>query len=155
MISYIARFFKFLLPILGRAAMQVAADELTRHAYPERRKRVSPSRAMREPSEKAVHTVETNGVSHKYHDVIMVAFDLEGSNIEDVHNWLMDQMPETGTHGDAGEIYLDSWWVANDERFDRSDCDSAVFVTKGAQVEARELLHAEGLSQEVVQREQM
>jgi hypothetical protein len=35
---------------------------------------------------------------------------------------------------------IDSWWVANDTRYDGSDLDSAVFVKPGAQAEASRLL---------------
>lgn len=162
MLNHITNFFKFLFPILRSAIVQVAADELTRIAYPKRPfsrrpphtsyTRYSPSRAMREPFERETVEPGNNGISHKYHDVVMIAFDVEGSNIEDVHNWLMDQMPEPGTHGDAGEINFDSWWVANDDRFDGSDCDSAVFVAPGKQKEARKVLWQAGLSSEYGQR---
>jgi len=86
--------------------------------------------------------------NESFHDVLMVAFDLRGRSAEDVHYWLQERMP----HGDSeyedanrGEIRLDSWWVANDERFDGSDCDSAVFVSMGNQKAARALLRANGL----------
>lgn len=46
---------------------------------------------------------------------------------------------------DAG-VQLDSWWVAEDDRIDGSDNDSAVFVSPGAQREATALLHKAGLS---------
>lgn len=81
-----------------------------------------------------------------FHDVIMVAFDLTAPNAKRGHEWLMSQMPAGGTvHGVRDEIYLDAWWVANDQRFDGSDCDSAVFVTKGNQSKARALLREHGL----------
>lgn len=35
-----------------------------------------------------------------------------------------------------------AWWVAEDDRRDHSDCDSAVFVTKGHQADARDGLRA-------------
>jgi hypothetical protein len=83
-----------------------------------------------------------------FHDVLMVAFDLRGSNAKSVHEWLHEQMPKPGIHpGHSADIDLDSWWVANDQRFDRSDCDSAVFVTPGCQEEARKLLRGHGLVQ--------
>jgi hypothetical protein len=147
----------FLLPILGRATLQVAADELHRFAYPDR-KRVRVTQKGTDYSTFVDRNEQYDRVMNnpsRYHDVLMVAFDLTGKDPEDVQAWLMDQMPEAGLQGDSGEIYLDSWWIANDERFDRSDCDSAVFVAKGRQVEARELLHSHGLSDEVIQREGM
>lgn len=90
-------------------------------------------------------TGETN--AEPFHDVLMVAFDLKGRDAETVHRWLQAQMPRCGEHvegyvrGDgAGTVDLDSWWVANDERFDGSDTDSAVFVPKGTQERARNIL---------------
>lgn len=164
-IKYLKVMLAFLLPIVAKAAAHVAADELTKYAGPRPTPRTvyahkpptsrlqatrNVGRAVREA--RAFVEPGNNGVSHSYHDVVMVAFDLKGDNIEDAHNWLMDNLPEPGTHGDKGEIYLDSWWVANDERFDRSDCDSAVFVTMGNQKEAREVLWKAGLSSEYGQR---
>jgi len=86
--------------------------------------------------------------SQGFHDVIMVAFDLRGRSAKDVHYWLQERMPNGDSDyedGNRGEIRLDSWWVANDERFDGSDCDSAVFVSMGKQAEARALLRQHGL----------
>lgn len=82
-----------------------------------------------------------------FHDVLMVAFALDGDTPQAVHEWLMAQLPAGDhTHQTAtGEVHLDSWWVANDERFDGSDCDSAVFVSMGKQKEARALLREHGL----------
>lgn len=45
---------------------------------------------------------------------------------------------------------IDSWWFAEDERYDRSDCDSAVFVKPGKQAEAVALLREHGLAYEAV-----
>jgi hypothetical protein len=80
-----------------------------------------------------------------FHDVLLVAFDLSGPNAEDTHRWLMDNMPAPGPGGDNDEIYLDAWWVADDDRFDGSDTDSAVFVPKGHQEHARAILDAHDL----------
>lgn len=89
---------------------------------------------------------EAEAARNGYHDVIMVAFDLRGPSAKKVHEWLHEQMPYgDASYGPNEEIHLDSWWVANDLRFDRSDCDSAVFVTPGKQAEARELLRKHGL----------
>lgn len=41
---------------------------------------------------------------------------------------------------------IESWWVAEDDRHDRSDLDSAVFVHKGSQREALAILISSGLS---------
>jgi hypothetical protein len=42
--------------------------------------------------------------------------------------------------------FLECWWVAEDDRRDGSDNDSAVFVNPGAQHAASFLLHEEGLT---------
>jgi len=53
--------------------------------------------------------------------------------------------------GSTGHRLLDAlpvdseWWVAEDDRSDRSDCDSAVFCGVGRQVEARAAIVAAGL----------
>jgi hypothetical protein len=36
---------------------------------------------------------------------------------------------------------LTSWWIAEDDRIDRSDCDSAVFVNPGGQAQASRILY--------------
>lgn len=76
-----------------------------------------------------------------FHDVLMIAFDITAASPAIAYQWLLEQMPSV-TEG--GDIKLDSYWVADDESVD-SDCDSAVFVTKGKQEEARELLRKHGL----------
>lgn len=82
----------------------------------------------------------------EFHDVLLVAFDIRGLDAERAHNWLMDGLPFVGTYPFiSGDLVLDSWWVANDERFDGSDTDSAVFVRKGCQEQARALLREHGL----------
>lgn len=42
------------------------------------------------------------------------------------------------------EVY--AWWVAMDERYDRSDCDSAVFCTQGQQLMSQAALIEIGTS---------
>ena len=46
----------------------------------------------------------------------------------------------------ADENSLDCWWIADDNRTDGSDCDSAVFVTPGMQAAASRLLFEEGMT---------
>lgn len=169
MIKYIKTFFLWLLPILRSAGIQVAADELARVAYSDRVRKPrtygsrdytpygfrprtrreavrNVGRAVREAEE---FKQPFNMVDNKpFHDVLMVAFDLKGRSARDVHEWLQSVMPggdSTYKSLNHGDIHLDSWWVANDERFDRSDCDSAVFVSKGNQRVARQLLRDAGL----------
>jgi hypothetical protein len=142
MYNIIKQFFAWLFPIVRIAVIQVAAEELDKLAYPDRRRRrpTYTGRTGYRPYYGPTRDVFEKPANEKFHDVLMVAFDLKGPNAQNVHQWLMDQMPETGDHGDFGEINLDAWWVANDERFDGSDTDSAVFVPKGQQNECRQIL---------------
>lgn len=76
---------------------------------------------------------------------ILVAFVVEGDSPEQAQTNLMAMLPQR----DALDrlTYLDSWWVATDERYDRSDLahDSAIFVGKGQAAAARRLIVAAGL----------
>jgi hypothetical protein len=174
----IAKLFVWLLPILRMAALQVAADTLTRVAYPDRpRKRDGyirydrmsrTRRSLDEMQKYADKDVEASlnlfprdmaerdeferqriqrlkNLKTGYHDVVMVAFDLSGPDAEIVHEWLHQQMPNGDSFDEDTSVHLDAWWVANDLRYDGSDCDSAVFVTKDKQAEARALLREHGL----------
>lgn len=167
MLNMIKRFIAFLLPIVRRAAMEAAVDVLTEAAYPARQTnrfrsynripRTSYSQPPRgytdlvdfakRDVEETSRLFDDSDRSEQYHDVIMVAFDVTGPNAQTVHEWLHSQMPRTEEHYvPQGKINLDSWWVANDERYDRSDCDSAVFVNMGMQKEARGFLKRAGLA---------
>lgn len=154
MYKHLKRFFLFLLPIVRKAAVQVLADELTRVAYPDRPRRRYTPYYDRRPSIRNRGRVVDSPNWHRaqmglpepvFHDVLLVAFDLRGPNAQATHEWLHENLPSPGTGGDNDEINLDSWWVANDERFDGSDTDSAVFVPIGHQEEARVLLNEHGL----------
>lgn len=158
MLKIISSFFNFILPIVRKAVVQVAADELSKAAYgngrPARRYNRSTPYSNYVPRQRSARTRSSEAGKHEarsilrseFHDVLLVAFDLRGRDARDVQTWLGDNLPEAGTfHGDADEIYLDSWWIANDERFIPSDTDSAVFVKKGSQEEARALLREHGL----------
>lgn len=161
MYNYLVRFFKFLLPIIGKTSLQIAADSLAEAAYPgttrvrgysratgryprytERRPPASRNQAIRnvgravreadEMSLRKIH-VEYGG----YHDVLMVAFDISGTSKDDVHNWLAGCLPDAGDYEGSG-IALDAWWIADDDA--EGDLDSAVFVSKGNQAMARDVL---------------
>lgn len=71
---------------------------------------------------------------------ILVAFTMEADTREQAHQKLLWLLPVNTPPG------IESWWVAEDDRTDGSDCDSAVFVTPGAQALASEALHKMGLS---------
>lgn len=163
MLNHITNFFRFLLPILRSAVVQVAADELTRIAYPprpgdirrgytRRPQRTSYSRMSflrlddADFQRYSENYEKVHSRTNDFHDVLLVAFDLRGISARDVHDTLTNLMPKADAfYGENEDVYLDSWWVANDERFDGSDTDSAVFVSKGNQEEARILLRKHGL----------
>ena len=61
---------------------------------------------------------------------ILVAFTVHATTMEQARHRLMVQLP-----GGVPDLnHVDSWWIAEDERYDGSDNDSAVFVPKGKQV---------------------
>lgn len=62
---------------------------------------------------------------------ILVAFTVYAPTWEQAQARLMRQLPSPDHPGVDG---IDSWWIAEDERYDGSDNDSAVFVPKGKQV---------------------
>jgi hypothetical protein len=77
--------------------------------------------------------------------VILVAFQIDGrtSNRRDAEITLGRVLqPVLASRGGPVEC----WWVAEDVRHDGSDCDSAVFVTPGAQYAAARLLQDHGLT---------
>jgi len=156
MYKYIVQFMKFILPILGKAGVRAIVDEAVKFAYADQPKK-GYTRFVQKGSGR-VADIPTDEVPKfdydkaSYHDVVMVAFDVMGPNASIVHEWLHNQMPKTGdalARGDKDEtvvVNLDAWWVANDERYDGSDCDSAVFVPMGKQDEARRLLREHGIT---------
>lgn len=162
MLDYLKRFFAFILPILRTAAIEVAADTLHQYAYPTRRPMPYTRYAHRPPRgrieavrnvgravrEAQAFDVETTGthVGKEFHDVLLIAFDISGPSPEACENFIKNYLPDAGDHTYKSEkFYLDSWWAANDQRFDGSDTMSAVFVSKGSQKQARELLKIHGL----------
>lgn len=147
--KYLAMLFAFLFPVVKRAAEAAIADEIWKWIHKHEPKacvcpahkpvqKNRPKRNMPEP--------KTYAETGQFHDVLLVAFDVSGQNKRDVHRWLHAQMPKPSLSYDPRETaFLDSWWIANDDRFDGSDCDSAVFVTKGNQEQARITLRSVGL----------
>lgn len=75
-----------------------------------------------------------------YH-TILVAVVVQGHDRESAERHLHDVLPTPGEDND-----IDSWWIAEDERYDRSDCDSAVFCGVGNQHKARDLIEKAGLA---------
>lgn len=74
---------------------------------------------------------------------ILVAFTLDAPDRRLAEAHLHSILPSPQGNPDA----LTSWWVAEDDRRDRSDNDSAVFVTPGQQRRASILLNQEGLTE--------
>lgn len=60
--------------------------------------------------------------------VILVAFTVAADSMEEAQARLTDALPDV-----AALTYVESWWIAEDERYDLSDNDSAVFVPMGRQ----------------------
>ena len=69
--------------------------------------------------------------------VVLVAFEVEGTDVKDAQTNLMAALPRPWyTRG------IECWWIAEDERYDGSDNDSAVFVPVGMQAVTTNLIQA-------------
>lgn len=75
--------------------------------------------------------------------VILVAVHLTAPSRLDAQRAVLDLLPEVGDSTPRATV--ESWWIAEDDRVDGSDCDSAVFVSPTHQAAARDLLIASGL----------
>jgi hypothetical protein len=74
---------------------------------------------------------------------MLVAFEVYGGTREEAEAALTPQLqPVLASNGGPAEC----WWVAEDDRHDGSDNDSAVFVTMGMQPEASSALFQAGLT---------
>lgn len=75
---------------------------------------------------------------------ILVSFCVWGDSDADAQDRLMRSLPvpQTNNGPDNG---IDCWWIAEDNRHDGSDNDSAVFVRMGKQDEAYSVLTDRGL----------
>ena len=77
-------------------------------------------------------------------EVVIVAFTVTGTTNRDRQQRLMDTLPKPST-----TKAITSYWIAEDDRWDRSDCDSAVFIPGFAegralsQEDAKALLESE------------
>lgn len=169
MYALLSKLFQFLLPIVKTAVIQTAADVINDVAYPKRKPAFGSPNYFRQHSglrpygsrptasrEQAKAAHPSNGDDRvpflqetlpfdKFHDVLMVAFDITGPNAAIVSEFIENYMPVIGRQTFKGhEVNLDSFWIADDNQ-GMSDCDSAVFVSKGNQAAARELLREHGL----------
>lgn len=74
---------------------------------------------------------------------ILIAVVIQATTREEAHQHAMGVMPN---HPSEAEAPLISWWIAEDDRHDGSDCDSAVFVDPGAQLVAHDALRQHDLT---------
>lgn len=73
--------------------------------------------------------------------IVLVAFEVYADDMEDAQEQLMNKLLPTAPFPRRYTEWLDSWWIAMDERYDRSDLESAVFIPHGiSQKDARDVL---------------
>jgi threonine aldolase len=73
--------------------------------------------------------------------VILVAIQVRADNRTAAMAQIMESLKTHGPHGDDNVYGIECWWLAEDDRTDGSDCDSAVFVNPGGQAQASRVLH--------------
>lgn len=101
-----------------------------------------------EPDSETVERVVETGdpIEHVFLTAVVVAAKDRETAEKYLHKMLPDAEPWTEEGVAQGVGGIDSWWVAEDDRRDRSDCDSAVFCIPGKQKEAVKALQKEGLA---------
>ena len=73
--------------------------------------------------------------------VFLVAVSVESDDREQAEKYLHTVLPKPAGIAEEGvPHYVDSWWIAEDDRHDGSDNDSAIFVPMGEQEEAKDAL---------------
>lgn len=90
--------------------------------------------------------------------VVLVAFEVKADSFEDAQEYLMANVLPSGSKRNAvrsmaelreidPDRNVESWWIAEDERYDHSDMGSAVFIpgdgcspTRLRQAEAHKIL---------------
>lgn len=74
--------------------------------------------------------------------VVLVAFGVEADTMEEAQEHLMQFLIPTLASNNPNSN-VEEWWIAEDERYDRSDNEAAVFIPLGiTQLRAREILVA-------------
>lgn len=73
--------------------------------------------------------------------VILVAFSVPATSRRAAQKTLVRALPRTD------EGHIDSWWIAEDDRIDGSDNDSAVFVPAGQQYNVSRSLFINGMTE--------
>lgn len=85
----------------------------------------------------------SNGNEH----VILVAFTVANTtrviSRDEAEVFLRERLPLPHGSLNDGDPHLKEWWIAEDQRDDGSDNDSAVFVPKGSQAAAETLLRTQ------------
>ena len=97
-----------------------------------------------------VHLDIVDLVAETTEHVILVAVTITATSREDAEAAVHIAIPRPGSNypTPSGALAaIESWWVAEDDRNDRSDNDSAVFVTPGTQSAAHELLKRHGMTE--------
>jgi hypothetical protein len=75
------------------------------------------------------YVVNPNSATNEHNEhVILVAFHMSADTMQQAQIKLMPNLPVPGE-----DIGLEEWWIAEDERYDGSDNDSAVFVPGSGQ----------------------
>lgn len=94
--------------------------------------------------------VDPNRPQYVPEDAILVAVTVQGRTRAERLAALMEWLPDVGSNDDyprGHETGITSWWIAEDDRTDGSDNDSAVFVDPGKQSHASRVLLNRGLTQ--------
>jgi hypothetical protein len=89
---------------------------------------------------------ETRMTEHTPEHVILVAVSVTAPTREIAEAHLHIALPRPTYIPEGTAAFVDSWWVAEDDRRDGSDNDSAVFVNPGRQAQAYALLESVGLA---------
>ena len=100
--------------------------------------------AQLETALKVYAQMDTNPPEEEH--VFLVALQVKGRTREEAEKVALSYLPNHPSPDTTPG--LECWWVAEDDRHDRSDNDSAVFVHPGSQVYAAALLVAHGLTPE-------
>ena len=81
--------------------------------------------------------------------IVLVAFEVYADDMEDAQQQLMNKLLPNAPFPRRYTGWLDSWWIAMDERYDDSDLESAVFVPSYmTQVQARDVLNNTTLTED-------
>lgn len=77
---------------------------------------------------------------------VIIAFDLDDAEDGDSFFEAQRKLIYVLEHSPLVSGECIAWWICHDDREDRSDRDSAVFVTKGNEAQAQAVLRAAGLA---------